>query len=83
MATKKTQAHKVEILNIFAVAALTVTAITFQEKLTATMITMAVITYFFANIIYALATHTLDATRVIEFGLIAFIAQFIAITYLI
>lgn len=85
MATKKQhrQSHYFEVLNLFALAVIILLVYAFKDQMNATIVTMFTLTYFIANIVYAARTHNLDASRVIEVGLIALLSEFIILNYLI
>ena len=84
MAQKKHhQSHYFEALNLFAVVIIIVTTIVLQDQMNAFVVTLFTVTYFIANIAYAARTHRLDATRVVEVGMIALLCEFVILNYVI
>ncbi len=83
MAQTKNQAHKLEILNLFMIALVTVLGFVFMDSLNATIVTVVVVVYFIANLTYTMLNHTLTTKKVLEFGLVALIVEFIALNYFI
>ena len=81
--TKHRQSHYFEVLNLFGLAIIIVTAIVLRDQMNATIVTMFTAVYFLANIAYAAKTHNLDVMRVVEVGVIALLCEFLILNYVI
>jgi hypothetical protein len=79
--TKK--AHLFPMVLTFAVVAAILALTQIQIRYTALEVTIIVSIYFLVNIIYSIHQKTFSLKRLVEIGLIAVIAQFIALAYII